>query len=111
MTNQSDWSPCEPGTLNDLRTQLTRKSASAQWTRRGVITAVATAAAGGVWMVLSADQAQGQKLTCDQVSRHAEAYVRNELDADTRQQVDEHRRSCRPCDAKLTQLEQQQKTA
>ena len=109
MTNETDWSPCESGTLSDLQQNLSGDSSSVQWTRRGALTAVVVAAAGGTWMMLR-DQPPGE-MSCADVHQFADAYVRKDLAVDVLNQINVHRSKCRACDSKLTSMERQRDSA
>lgn len=102
MTTDPQWTPCEPGTLANLKQSTDARTS--QLTRRGALAAVAVAAAGG-GMLLLRDEGPGG-ISCTELKQLAQDYVAGTLETQKSQQIDAHREKCSPCHAKLLQLEE-----
>jgi len=104
MTNDPEWSPCEPGTLSELAMPI--RGQSAQRTRRAALAAMVTVAVGGGLFLLRSEGSE--KISCARVAELGPDYVAGILAVEQTTRIDAHRRECTWCDSVLDRLEQQQ---
>jgi len=103
MTNDPEWSPCEPGILKELATQV--RGQSTQRTRRGALAAMVTVAVGGGLFLLRSEGSQ--EISCARVVELGPDYVAGSLAVEQSTRIDAHRRVCPWCDSVLARLEHQ----
>ncbi len=102
MTSDPEWSPCEPGTLSQLTEQTA--ASSAQWTRRGALAAVITAAVGGGVFLMRNETVAG--ISCARVAELGPDYVADILTSELVAKIDIHRGHCNRCDSLLRRMEE-----
>lgn len=109
MTNDRNWQPCEPGTIQKMADEQLKSEQSATITRRTVLMST-VGVAGALCVALLRQQPAVAELTCYETRGMARAYVRGKLPATDVAAVEAHLSRCSHCTTYLRKLEARQAT-
>jgi hypothetical protein len=100
-SSDSGWTACPPGEIERLAVRLRNRRRRRLFLRAGAAVAAAAVVGAGAWLVRGWFDRKREPnfagITCTEVRKLAEAYLKDDLSTATREQVRQHISQCGHC--------------